>query len=112
MAYGIEIRTASGTKVVLDPTFRPTNLITCKISGSEVGSVTLGSGTPTSASIACPGMTSTNTDKVWTFAWIPGLATPTGPQFNITRSTDSFTITYTGLAPSIVIYFIVGRNNL
>ena len=103
--YGLKVWDSGGTKTVFDPSFRPANLITCKISGTEVTSVTLTAGA-TSSNITAPGVTSTNGTEVFIFAWIPGYVITTG--FSITRATDYFTIT-SNAASTQTVYFFVGR---
>lgn len=103
--YGLKVWDSGGTKTVFDPSFRPANLITCKISGTEVTSVTLTAGA-TSSNITAPGVTSTNGTEVFIFAWIPGYVITTG--FSITRATDYFTLT-SNAASTQTIYFFVGR---
>lgn len=106
MAYGIEIRASNGTKLIIDPTFKPTNLITCKISGVEATSVTLAA-SATSASITAPGVTSTNAADVFILVFYDG-GIQTSEQFTIARSAGSFTLTNTATVTR-KLYFLVGR---
>ena len=104
MAYGIEVRSSNGGKVVLDPNFKPANLIVCKISGVEASSTSISPNG--NRVITAVGVSPANTSDV--FIAVEGPWTGVSPAFATTRGNDQFTIT-NKLNSTSTFYFFCGR---
>jgi hypothetical protein len=105
-SYGLKVWNSNGSKVLLDPSFNPCNLVSCKISGVAATNVTVTGGT-TSASIDAPGITSSNGDTMFIYVYpLGGPPAFVSGWYSVNRSTDSFTITSSVTA---TFYFFVGR---
>lgn len=95
--YGLKIYSNDGSKTIFDPSFYPTNLITCRISTSNATSVEIAPGAFVDITVA--GLTSDN-DNIVYFV-IDGPIDQFGPKFTSVRNagyvrvTNNYTSSYT-----------------
>jgi hypothetical protein len=104
--YGLRVYSSNGSKIVFDTTSQPMNLITCKVSGTEVTQQTLSAGA-TSANITVDGLTPTNGSSIFIVVRAP-YSLNTTPPYTLNRQTGYFTLT-NNLTSSATFYFFAGR---